>query len=298
MFPDYERDMPDDLTQIGHEYLKTRKTNSHNKKTDDIKTWEDAYLFMNDENNISRTVYDIVDQSDRITDKISYMIKYGFETHKDLISKFYTSTYNKEWDPEWNYNSFYDYMDEIHGIDIEDDYDFMYNYSNFLITNAEHAQFINMDYFDDVISWIHNDEHLLYRSMTIPSKLEYMNDVTESGVGVYWSYAEDGAEAHSGQSYYNEIILTCSVEPEDIEWENTLHKSLYDLSDEKEIELKPNTTIDLHSFELRSTHPLVQKLYNDDIEYLTKIGINNPYKIVKNKGTVVVNFEKPIIVST
>jgi hypothetical protein len=93
------------------------------------------------------------------------------------------------------------------------------------------------------------------------------------------------------------IILIAEVDPEDVDWTNTLYKSLYNLKDEKEIELKNNTTIEIVGFQITSSHPIIDKMYNSDKEYFDSLGLDG-WKVAKKKGHHVVTFDEPLIVNT
>ena len=73
-----------------------------------------------------------------------------------------------------------------------------------------------------------------------------------SGVGVYWSYAFEGAEPHgaSGKNNEHEIILKGLVDFRNIDWYATFFKSVYNLSDEQEIETKEYATVKLIGYVL------------------------------------------------
>ena len=69
------------------------------------------------------------------------------------------------------------------------------------------------------------------------------------------------------------------------------------MNDEKEIELKMNTTIEIVGFNVSSTHPIVRDMYEKDKEYINSLGLDG-WKIAKEKGKYNVIFDNPIIVST
>lgn len=129
-----------------------------------------------------------------------------------------------------------------------------------------------------------------------------MKDMLYSWVseGIFWSYAYVGAVAHSDSEDYNTIILKAAINPEDVEWDTTLYKSLYYLSEEKEDQLLKNCSIEIVSIEISSNHPLYNFLYKNDVDYFTSIGIKDPYKVANSriKDKAYINFDESIIVNT
>lgn len=91
------------------------------------------------------------------------------------------------------------------------------------------------------------------------------------GVGVYWSWEENAADAHWG-SGGTEITLHGQVRPEDIEWEETLRKNVYDLKDEKELEIGQNAAIKLVGMAVE-TADRNKNIYKEfDTPYVVKVG--------------------------
>lgn len=65
------------------------------------------------------------------------------------------------------------------------------------------------------------------------------------GVGIYWSWEADAAEAHWGESNGKLFVLHGQVRPEDVNWSNSIAKTVYDLKEEKELEMNPTAAIKL-----------------------------------------------------
>jgi hypothetical protein len=70
----------------------------------------------------------------------------------------------------------------------------------------------------------------------------YQSAKRHSGVGLYWSYEESAAEPHGG-SYDNTFVLHGKVKPEYVNWSNTIHKSAWNLKEEKEVELNEDAEV-------------------------------------------------------
>jgi hypothetical protein len=243
---------PDNLNDIGMEYLKKRK--APYQKKGNITTWDDGIKFLED--NKKSTCLELVE-----------------------------------------------YL-ETESIDIGDE-EFIKNFGIYLINEGRLDDIFDTEELDTVKYWANGgltedgtDNIYVYRSMMLPYKIEDLENIDEKGVGIYWAYIPEGAESHGAMSYENEIILKAIVEPSDVNWEQTLHKSLWSLKDEKEIELLEGTSIEITQFKLNSNHPIVNKLYDKDMEYFKSIGFDSPYNLVKKKGEILVDFEEPIIVRT
>ena len=156
---------------------------------------------------------------------------------------------------------------------------------------------------EGVLDWTDSEKGILYRAMTISGYENDINDIKEKGVGIYWSYVREGAEAHGGGygKHYSEIILVARVEPSDVNWDSTIMKSYYSLSEEQEIELKQNTTIEIIGFEITSTHPHFSDMQDKDEKYFEEVldlDYDTILKITKNKGSFDIILETPIVVKT
>jgi hypothetical protein len=70
------------------------------------------------------------------------------------------------------------------------------------------------------------------------------------GVGMYWSWDEKSAYAHwgswSGKTPLD-VLIEARVRTEDVDWDQTLYKSIWNLQDEKELELKPGGLVKIVS---------------------------------------------------
>jgi len=107
-------------------------------------------------------------------------------------------------------------------------------------------------YYNTLMSILHEtDEYIdIHRAIFIDKDYDKHNKY--SGVGEFWSYESDGAEPHSGGYTHDNhlIILHAKVHIKNVNWKHTFYKSVYNLSDEREIETLDNVTIELVSYEL------------------------------------------------
>lgn len=142
---------------------------------------------------------------------------------------------------------------EYYHVDETDDID-EDNIDSHLTDEGEKAlDSVYSEYFDEVVDELggkwqmikNQDENGLihiYRAITLYKN--GWNDEFEriikkyNGVGVYWSWCEDGAEPHSGGVSDKTFTIYGKVKPEYVDWESTIYKSAYDLKDEKEVEVK------------------------------------------------------------
>ena len=63
-----------------------------------------------------------------------------------------------------------------------------------------------------------------------------------NGVGIFWSFEEDGAQPHGGGAGAT-YVLHGFVSPEHINWTDTIYKSAWYLNEEKEIELNEKSDV-------------------------------------------------------
>jgi tRNA nucleotidyltransferase/poly(A) polymerase len=105
--------------------------------------------------------------------------------------------------------------------------------------------------YDDVIDKIKekikpNDTIDIWREMTVDDNWIYHIGTQGKHLGIYWSWEENAAEAHWGDSKkYNKAIIKTSVKEDNIDWTNTIYANM-DLAlgeDEKEITLFKNTSL-------------------------------------------------------
>jgi len=81
-------------------------------------------------------------------------------------------------------------------------------------------------------------------------------------LGIYWSWEENAAEAHWGQSGNNRVLIKSSIKEENIDWENTvaLNMDINIGEDEKEIRLFKNTPLKIEELYMNNKNII------DDLE--------------------------------
>lgn len=311
MFPDYEKELPDNPKDITHKYLNKRKSKHHiDKSSSNIQTWNEASEYFSDKDNISSKVLSILKESD-FQEMFQYRLQAEFYDLKEVIIEVISNQIEgldlEKLEEIDSYDDMCDFLYDEYSFDLED-YSVIKDIGMRVSEKGWYEYVIDTDYHQYVLSWIEgtykNDERnkkkrTIYRAMTLPHKLDDIDTLQHEGVGIFWSYDSSGAEAHGGEfSKLHDIVLHAKVGPEDINWERTLYKSLYDLADEMEIEVKDNWTIEITGFDVSSRHPIIQSLRDKDLEYFKALGIKTEFSVVNNKGVSYVTFDTPIIVKT
>ena len=148
----------------------------------------------------------------------------------------------------------------------------------------------------------------IHRAITMPYSVEqFKHQVTNNpaGVGVYWSYVDAGAQTHCGDSFIAKehgvggfsVTMTAEVNVQNVDWKQTLHKSLYSLKDEQEIEVKKGATVNIVKFSVDCRDE--QELHKSLCDYYLDLDLN-PDALTKVLHTLgdssTVNLEAPVTV--
>jgi hypothetical protein len=113
----------------------------------------------------------------------------------------------------------------------------------------DHAEYLTTDAVDAINeSFSENGLVEVWRSVVYSKKIdqtgEGFDDIYSAivdgfgGVGIFWSWDEDAAEAHWGYSNdpgKKELVLHGMLRTQDIDWVETLYLNMYGLRDEKEV---------------------------------------------------------------
>lgn len=93
---------------------------------------------------------------------------------------------------------------------------------------------------------IGTEPYTIYRSISTSSDMEELRRTIGhfDGIGRYWTYDRRCATSYWTDAYPNQYhyLLEATVTSNDVDWTNTVFKSLYSLKDEKEIYLHENAT--------------------------------------------------------
>jgi len=311
MFPDFEKNLPDNPEEVAHKYLKDREIDKHSDKVNNIDTWYDAEQFISDvdaNDKAKKQAYSDFDEGSIDSMELSEM---GIDDLRNNTIVYIDSNVKKTIDRE-TYLDLYEKVEEISDSDeleeIFEEYKLDWDKFESVMEDVMSDEYINARLGDgsndQLTSWVYDNSGILYRAMHIPSKLDDLDKEDFSkheGVGIFWSYDRSGAEAHWGSGDSNEIVLVAQVEPEDVNWESTLFKSYWTSSEELEVELEENTTIEIIGFEVSSSHSHFRNMKEKDEKYFSEVlglDYNNIRKITKNIGSYDIVLEEPIIVKT
>lgn len=155
--------------------------------------------------------------------------------------------YDKEWFESNDMEFTNDGLSSVQYGDIDDDLLSKEGKERFEAFTSGQADVFSNEYgLEDALSNADEDGLDIYRAMSIKGssgQTVYKEMVEQfSGVGYYWSFDEDGAVPHSGGAGTTYIIHG-KVRFQDINWGNTFYKSIYNLREEKEIEVSPSAII-------------------------------------------------------
>lgn len=102
------------------------------------------------------------------------------------------------------------------------------------------------------------------------------SDITKNfgGVGVYWTWDRDKAEAYWAGSAGHSITLIGKVSTNDVDWEETMYKSAYNLREEREIRIKDQGAVMVTGFH----DDVIDKEYIFDEPFVVKTTKGKIYK--------------------
>jgi hypothetical protein len=233
----------DRLEELSNELkIKSETFTSDWDRQDIIKAWE------NEENN----AFTYFKDADIDSETIQYQFNAGFlEKYSPLDNPEY---YNDE------INNYIKEHPKSTLKDITEEFKLLYDLQDFLIKDNPDLEKIDNDIKIDIfyeklqennvldILIDEQDENGLipiYRAVSY-SKGGFVDAYTQfknfNGVGLFWSYKEEGAEPHSG-SREDCYVLYGKIKPENINWDATVYKSAWNLNYEKEVEVEGGSPI-------------------------------------------------------
>jgi hypothetical protein len=300
LFQEYDDSMPDSLDKISDDYVGNIEKSEHIDKDSDINSWEDAYWYFKDTDNVRKVVEYMIESGHSLEeDELEYHFSSDFSRIKPHIISFLnidTDTNDEKYKEALDAEILDDFL-EIYEIDYLELFKYLLD-----TVGDSPLDYIDTTHYEILLKWIRNsNHHNVYRAMTISHKVKDINRLEYDNVGVFWTHNEGEEESYWSDGGLNEIILKANIEPEDVNWEQTLYKSLYSLNYEQEIELIKDTTIDLLSIEFNSNHPIIRKRDEQEHEYFSKIGLKDAFKYKsykKKHGSLYWEFDEPIIVKT
>lgn len=160
------------------------------------------------------------------------------------------------------------------------------------------------EYYEDLESAVWKSERegdgkrmLIYRAVTLPNTINNLEELEYNGVGVYWTYDFDKAEAY-WSAHDREFILTAYADTNSIDWETTVHHSIYNLKEEKEIKIWDGADLELvgifmkdfyNKQDLQKETDRISKMFNSKYEREVHDYIRGKYK---NLSTI--EFDPPV----
>lgn len=256
-------DFPKTDKDIVNHVITSHKTkpyiNKGKKLMDEFNKWTDREI-------MNRRVYDYIlhDLNTESPDFTDIMVN-NQDVFFDYIRKNPKKITGEDWwkGGKWEKENEKDTV-ELVIKEIEGDYDWYYHIDNYIdcdglipfIVKSLKGNFINVidtEYLNDLESAIYKSKDpyrlQIYRAITLPKNLEELENY--DGVGIFWTYDLDKAEAYSSK-YDREFILEGWVYTNGINWDETIYKTIYGLKEEREVQLFNNTPIELTKVEMKS----------------------------------------------
>jgi hypothetical protein len=302
LFPDYEKSMPDNPKEIGMQYLKDREV-KHSKVDDTIKTWEDVDSFIkNKENQINA--------KDKSFDDLSYEVD-KLDSLDDLDSSELIKRLNEYIIKNNLDNNIINSLDNNINVD-----SIKSLFKNNNLNWNDFEEYVIETIFDEEVyklldegsslnklsEWVDRKQGIIYRAMNLPNKISDLESILYHGVGNCWSFKRSGAISYNGIDGNNtDIVLSAKVEPQDVDWSKTLELAYWGMSDELEVRLKVDTTIDIIGFEVSSNHHKFSDMKDKDEKYFSEVlglDYDTISNITTNKGSYNIQLEEPITVKT
>jgi len=276
-----------------------------NKLQDDLDKWTSEEI-------INKKIYDYLknsdfggDYMDLLSKNLEVLCDY-VEEKPEMISNSYKNL------PEWPKNE-RGKEKTLSEIIRSDDYWFCHvdnyvededDFKNYFLESTKNNlyQLYDVEYLYDLKDAIYDSKDpyrlKIYRAITLPKNVEELDDY--NGVGVYWTYDKEKAEAYWSK-HNREFILEGWVYSNGIDWEETVYKSIYIMKDEREIFLYNETPIELTSVYMKSIYNEFREINSviDEEKRIIKLfGLKSDqisnYLINKHKNMSTIIFDEPI----
>ena len=277
----------------------TKPVKKGNKLLDDLSRWTDKDV-------INQKIYDYLGELDCMSGDFVNLLYHNQNILIDYIEE----------KPE-NISKQYKCPEEIIKI-IKGDDDWYYHVEEYIENvNDFSSYFLNsvkddlynlhdLVYLDSLENAIYDSKDpyrlKIYRAITLPQNLEKLDNY--SGVGVYWTYDKEKAEAYWSE-HDREFILEGLVYSNGINWDETVYKSIYAMGEEKEILLYDDASVMLTSVYMESIYNDFREinLVIEEEERIRKLfGLNHEqisnFLINKHKKMSEIVFDEPFWVKT
>lgn len=313
LFPDLT---PTD-TDIANTFINKHKGKTFNRPTS-FGTLEDGFKHWSEPNFLNDIIFDEISEADSIMNSsysevlinnqsefIDYIIENPDKSTNERINSMIQKYQN-------NNQKLYR---EIESILDEDDW--YWHLDNFVSDSSEFEekllkdnkgklfQISDKEFYDDLEDSIYDSERkgntekmLVYRAVTLPESIENLEELQRAGVGVYWTYDFDKAEAYWSE-FNKEFILSAYANVNCIDWETTVHHTLYGLRQEREVRMYDGADLELVGVFLKDFYEK-QDLEdeNQKISKMFKNSNNNDvvrdYVKGKYKNMSTLKFEPPV----
>jgi hypothetical protein len=237
----------------------------------------DLYNFIDDELKI-----DVLDKLE-LNDISEITEEYFYKNVENIINIFY------EVNPDIEYNTEYltDFSRKINFVELFREYAIKDKINIIqLLYNYDDSDDFHHHELEDFVFDNKDEEYItIHRKIFLPDNPDQLENQLKKfkGVGIFWSYKKEHADVYwehddFDKKYY--ITFEALVNINNINWENTIIKSFYSLSSEREIELYPNTSVILKAIYLNTKEEILSsKLINNINDYYK----NNPMAIRNQK---------------
>jgi len=318
LFPDQKTDRVQDVAKkFVQKYKPNQKKNFENK----FKTTDEVIEYYDNERIFNKSCNDLFNETDMIDlYEYDYAAKLYFENNKDVLidylkdtgdwSEYFDDIENEEErinKAEEYISHRIDFDDIIKSEIITDEEEFLRYIQKGYSNDFDYCKVVDDQYWNIIIYILRyeSDDNKIpiYRSIMIPKTVQSLENMEDyKGVGVYWSYSENGAIAYGGHhgSVMQELVLKSWVKVENVEWDITFERSIYNLRDEQEVYLIQGSSAELFEIYLPGKEGNIMKNFNPKyFEETYGFDSNTIYKIrqsyevdAKDKSTII--FDPPI----
>jgi len=102
-------------------------------------------------------------------------------------------------------------------------------------------------YYHELLSWAENsNDKTVYRSIDTPIETSFYDNNKYYGLGLFWSYDKRMAQSYNSNHPINyHIEMKAEITPDNIDWSETIYKSIWQLAEEREIYLNEDSVVNI-----------------------------------------------------
>jgi hypothetical protein len=275
-----EIDLKPTDTEIANSFIDKYKIKKKFKRPTNYGTLQQAFDTWSTPEQLNQVIYDEMDVDGGLCET-SLGIQFLANNQDDLVEYIID---DPDLITDWFKNELEnDFSEENINKEINDNYDEWYyrledifknpeKFEEYLLEKHKNNLFqqINTDDYEKLESIIYNSDEpnrlLIHRAITLPVNIKELEEIDETGVGVYWTYDYDKAESYNSK-YNREFVFSVYADVNCIDWEQTIRRSLYSLSEEKEVNVYEGADLELVSVYLKDYH----ENYEEDIEHIEQL---------------------------